>query len=74
MGYWIPERKEGVLDGKGYKISNKPRQNFDQGQCLLMSLSLLRGRTHPSPCQDLIVLSGSLLSQVSVRKAGAASQ
>jgi hypothetical protein len=27
-GYWVPERKDGVLDGKGCERNNEPRQSF----------------------------------------------
>jgi hypothetical protein len=30
MGYWVPEKKDGVLDGKGCERNNKPRQGSDQ--------------------------------------------
>ena len=33
MGYRVPERKDGVLDGKGCERNNKPRESSDQGQC-----------------------------------------
>jgi hypothetical protein len=28
MGYWVPENKDGVWDGKGWEKNNKPRQSF----------------------------------------------
>jgi hypothetical protein len=28
MGYWVPESKDGVLDGKGCERNNVPRQCF----------------------------------------------